>query len=118
MDRAVAGDSVFLKTEPAGVRSWLGQLSLKAHYGFTPGWNGSQLLFFVLPVDAELHQSIFDFRTAEIRNRGFEPKRQVDADALTCKTNFFECAVQRLLLLSGSNGFQWDRWIILLKRRG
>src|SRR5215510_9352941 len=118
MDCAVAGDSVFLKGEPAGVGSRLSQLSLKAHYGFTPGWYGSQLLLFVLTVDVELDQSIFDFRSAEIRNRSFKPKRYVDADALTCKTNFLESAVQRLLLLSGSNGFQWDRWIILLKRRG
>src|SRR4029450_8616987 len=102
MNRIVTGDPVLLKADSADMGSRLSQLSLKAHYRFTPGWNGSQHLLFVLPVDAELDQSVLDFRNAEIRNRGFQTNRQIDADALTCKTNFLEGTVQRLLLLSGS----------------
>ena len=75
-------------------------------------------MLFVLSVDAELDQGILDFSRAEIRNRGFQTQRQIDADALTCKADFFDGAVQRLLLFSSSNGFQWNRRIILLKRRG
>ena len=115
MDRVVAGQPIFLKADPANVGTRLSQLRLKAYCGFAAGWNGSQLLLLVLSVDAELDQSIFDFRTTEIRNRGFETKRQIDADALTCKADFFDGAVQRLLLLSRSNGFQWNRRIILLR---
>src|SRR4030095_11582467 len=118
MDRVVAGEPIFLKADSADVGSRLGQLGLKAYCGFAPWWNGSQLLLFVLSVDAELDQSIFDFRATEIRDRGFETKRQIDADTLTGKTDFFDGAVQRLLLLSRSNGFQRDRWIILFERRG
>src|SRR4029453_13914319 len=113
MNRIVTGDPVLLKAAPADMGSRLSQLSLKAHYGFSPGWNGSQLLLFVLPVDAELDQSIFDFGKAKICNRGFKTNGKFYADPLTCKTNFLESPVQRLLLLSGSNGFQWYRWIIL-----
>ena len=118
MDRTVAGEAIFLKADPADVGSRLSQLGLKAYCGFAPGWNGSQLLLLVLSVDAELDQSIFDFGNAEIRNRGFETKRQIDANALTCKADFFDGAVQRLLLFPRSNGFQRNRRIILLERRG
>ena len=74
-------------------------------------------MFFVLAVDAELHQQLFDLRGAEIGHRRFDLQRQIDADALAAEADFLDGAVERLLLSADANDFQGDRWVGLLERR-
>ena len=54
---------------------------------------------------AQLNQQIFDFSIAEVGDRSFEVKRQVDADSLPCQTNLSDGAIERFLFAPHSKNF-------------
>ncbi len=113
----IAGEAIFFQHHLAVVRARLIYSGLKAHRGFALGRHGGEFLFLVLAVDAQLHQQIFDFTVAEIRQRRFNLYRQIDADALAAQAHVLHAAVERLLLAADADQFQWDRWIDLFQGR-
>ncbi len=89
--RIVAGKPVFFEAHLAAVACPAGSDGFESSLRLSPrGGTVSSFCSLFCPSMLSWTSSILDFAVAEIRNRGFDMQRQIDADALTGEADFFD----------------------------